>query len=109
MLDIKNIEIYCANKFLDYKNLGLFKILRTINNLAYKQDLPQFLSGIFLVLYLQFFHLNKKNTLSNQIIALLATIWFNKKVGLEKYIVKEIFDLQIDKKEKTQLIVKQNV
>ena len=39
LLDTQNIWTSYANKFLDHKNLKTFKIVRTINNLAYKLDI----------------------------------------------------------------------
>ena len=39
MLDSRNIKIIRLNKSLDYKNLGLFRIVRVINNIVYELEL----------------------------------------------------------------------
>ena len=52
ILDIRNIKIIKLNKLLDYKNLGLFKVVRVINNSIYKLKLLLLIEGIFLVFYL---------------------------------------------------------
>ena len=39
MLNSRNIKITRLNKSLNYKNLELFKIIRAINNIAYKLKL----------------------------------------------------------------------
>lgn len=100
ILDTWNIWISYANKSLNYKNLKPFKIIRIINNLAHKLDLPQSISGVFLIFYLWLFYLNKSNPLPGQIIPPLSFIWFDKKVCLKKYIAKKFFDSKIDKRKK---------
>ena len=40
MLNSRNIRTIRLNKSLDYKNLGLYKIIRVINNIVYKLKLP---------------------------------------------------------------------
>ena len=52
ILDAKNIKIIRLNKLLDYKNLGLFKVIKIINNFVYKLKFPPLIEGIFLVFYL---------------------------------------------------------
>lgn len=66
--------------------------------MAFKLNLLQFLNGIFLVIYLLFLNFDKNNFLFWQINIPLSFIWFNKKDDLRKYIIKKIFDTQIDKK-----------
>ena len=63
ILNIKNIKTTYLNKLLDYKNLGLYKIIRVINNRAYKLDLLALIRGIFLVFYLLLLYLNKSDLL----------------------------------------------
>ena len=52
MLNVKNIKIKRLNKELDQKNLGLFKITRVINNVAYKLRLLFIIVFIFPIFYL---------------------------------------------------------
>ncbi len=63
ILNIKNIKTTYLNKLLDYKNLGLYKIIRVINNRAYKLDLLALIRGIFLVFHLLLLYLNKSDPL----------------------------------------------
>ena len=39
MLDSRNIRTVRLNKSLDHKNLGLYKVVRAINNIVYKLEL----------------------------------------------------------------------
>lgn len=55
---------------------------------------------IFPKFYLWFFHLNKSDPLSKQIISLPLPIWFEEEVSLREYIVEKIFDSSIDKGKK---------
>ena len=103
ILDTQNIQISHINKSLDHKNLGPFKIIRVINNSAYKLKLPPSISSIFPVFYLWLIHLNNSNLLSRQIISPLPPIWFDKDISLGEYIVEEILDLRINKKKKDSL------
>lgn len=100
MLNAQNIWNNRVNKSLNHKNLRPFEILRTINNSAYEFDLPQFINGIFPMFYPWLFHLDKSDPLLEQIIPLPSLIGFDKKVGLGKYIAKEILDSRIDKRKK---------
>ena len=52
ILDTRNIKTTQLNKSLDHKNLGLYKVVRVINNSIYKLKLLPALEGIFLVFYL---------------------------------------------------------
>ena len=51
ILNNKNNKIIKPNKFLDYKNLKSFKIIRKINNITYKLKLSKFIKNIFLIFY----------------------------------------------------------
>ena len=51
MLNNRNIRIIKLNKFLDYKNLELYRIVRIINNIIYELELSNELN-IYLVFYL---------------------------------------------------------
>ena len=51
ILNNKNIKIIKPNKFLNYKNLKPFKIIREINNITYKLKLSKFIKNIFLIFY----------------------------------------------------------
>ena len=51
MLNARNIKIIRLNKLLDYKNIGLFKVIRVINNMIYELDLFNDIN-IFSVFYL---------------------------------------------------------
>ena len=100
MLDAWNIRTNRANKLLDHKNLEPFKIIKVINNLAHKLKLLPSISSIFPVFYPWLFYLDKSNLLSRQITLLPSSIWFNKDIGLEKYVAEEILNLRIDKRMK---------
>ena len=50
MLDSRNIKTIKSNKFLYYKNLNPFKIIRAINNIIYKLELSENIS-IYPVFY----------------------------------------------------------
>jgi len=41
MLDTRNIRTVRPNRSLDFKNRGPFKVVRSINNLAYELQLPK--------------------------------------------------------------------
>ena len=40
------------NKFLNYKNLKFYKIIKIFNNFAYKLDLFNSINNIYLIFYL---------------------------------------------------------
>ena len=50
ILDSRNIKIIQPNKFLNYKNLGSFRIIRVINNIVYELELSEEIN-IFFVFY----------------------------------------------------------
>ena len=52
LLDNKNIKITRFNKLINYKNLGLYKIIKVFNNFTYKLDLFNSINNIYLVFYL---------------------------------------------------------
>ena len=52
MLNIKNIKTKQLNKGLNAKNLGLFKITRVINNIAYELELLSIITSIFPIFHL---------------------------------------------------------
>lgn len=85
---------------MNYKNLGLYKVVGAINNFTYKFESPQFMNDIFLVFHLWLLHFDKSDPLPGQIILPLLLIWFDKKVGLGEYIAKEILNLRINKRKK---------
>ena len=98
ILNAWNIWTSYVKKSLDHKNFGLFKIIKVINNSAYKLKLSPSMNSIFPVFYLQLFHLNKSDFLFGQIILPLPPIWFDEDIGLRKYIAKEILDSRINKR-----------
>lgn len=100
MLDARNIWISCANKSLDYKNLGPFKIIRVLDNLAYELKLPPSMSSIFPVFHPWLLHLDKSDHLLGQIIPLPTPIWFDEDIGLGEYVAEEILDSRIDRRRK---------
>ena len=51
MLNNKNIKINRSNKFLNYKNLGFYKIIKVIDNIIYKLKLSKKIN-IFFVFHL---------------------------------------------------------
>ena len=63
MLDNRSIKITRPNKFLDYKNLDPFKIIRAINNIAYKLELSEGIN-IYPVFYPWLLYLDNSDSLS---------------------------------------------
>ena len=63
MLDSRNIKIIRSNKLLNYKNLGLFRVVRAINNRIYKLNLSKKMN-IYSIFYLWLLHINNSNLLS---------------------------------------------
>ena len=51
MLNSRNIKITRSNKFLDYKNLKLFRIVRVINNMTYELELSNEIN-VYLIFHL---------------------------------------------------------
>ena len=51
MLNVKNIKTIRPNKLLDYKNIGPFKIIRAINNSAYKLELSLAIRRVYSIFY----------------------------------------------------------
>ena len=52
ILDIRNIKIDRPSRLLNYKNLGLFKVIKVLDNVAYELDLLLAIKSIYLVFYL---------------------------------------------------------
>ena len=86
MWDTRNIRTSRANKSLDHKNLGPFRIIRVIDNSAYELKLPPSMSSIFLVFHLWLLHLDKSDPLPGQIIPSPPRIWFDEDIGLGEYV-----------------------
>ena len=47
MLNNKNIKINRSSKFLNYKNLDFYKIIKVINNMIYKLKLSKRINFFF--------------------------------------------------------------
>ena len=45
------MKIIKLNKFLNFKNLKSFKIIREIINITYKFNLSKFIKNIFIIFY----------------------------------------------------------
>ena len=67
MLNARFIHIMRFNKFLNHKNLNSFRIIEIINNSAYKLNLFESINKLFSVFHSWLLHLNKANSLSDQI------------------------------------------
>ena len=63
MLDSRNIKTIRSNKFLDYKNLNPFKIIRAINNIIYKLKLSKSIN-IYSIFYPWLLYLDNSDPLS---------------------------------------------
>ena len=100
MLDARNIRTSRANQSLDHKNFGPFKIMRVVDNPAYKLKLLPSMSSIFPVFHLCLLHLDKSDPLPGQIISPPSPISFDEDIGLGEYIAEEILDSRIDKRRK---------
>ena len=66
MLDGRNIKTTRPSKSLDHKNLGPFKIVRAIDNMAYELELPDGMN-IFPVFHPWLLHLDNSDPLPGQI------------------------------------------
>ena len=66
MLDARNIKTERPNKSLDHKNLGPFKIVRAINNMAYELELPDGMD-IFPVFHPWLLHMDNSDPLPGQL------------------------------------------
>ena len=102
MLDARNIKTRRPNKFLNYKNLGLYKIIRAIDNLVYELALPPSIKGIFLVFYLSLLYLDNSDPLPGQIEPPPSSIVVDEE-GAE-YNVLEILDSKINNRRKDPVI-----
>ncbi len=65
MLDSRFITTIRSNKSLDFKNLGPYKIVRVINNIAYELDLPDGIRKTFPVFHSWLLYLDNSNSLSD--------------------------------------------
>ncbi len=97
MLDSRNINTARPSKSLDHKNLGPFKIVRAINNMAYELDLPDGMQ-IFPVFHPWLLHLDNSNPLPGQIELPPPPVHTDEE-GSEHF-VDEVIDSHIDKRKK---------
>ena len=52
ILDTRNIKTDRPSRSLNYKNLGPFKIIKALDNMAYELELPLVIKGIYPVFHL---------------------------------------------------------
>ena len=93
MLDSRNIKTARPNKSLDHKNLGPFKIVRVINNMAYELELPDGMN-IFPVFHPWLLHLDNSDPLPGQTEPPPPPVSTDE-TGSEHY-VDEVIDSKID-------------
>ena len=96
MLDSRNIKTTRPSKSLDLKNLGPYKIVRAINNMAYELELPKSMSGIFPVFHPWLLHLDNSEPLPGQRIEPPPPVHIDE--SGEDYDAEEILDSRIDKR-----------
>ena len=98
MLDTRNIRTTRLNRSLDFKNQGPFKIVCTINNLAYELELLKEIGRVYNVFYLQLLYLVSSNPLLGQTIDSKepAAIYLDV-VDNKDYVVKAIEDCRVNK------------
>ena len=63
MLDRKNIKIVRLNKFLDYKNISSFLIIKAYNNMIYELELSKSIKSVYLVFYSWLLYLDNSDFL----------------------------------------------
>ena len=63
ILDIRNMKTDRPSRSLDYKNLGPFKVIKVLDNMAYKLDLLLVIKSIHLVFHPWLLHLDESNPL----------------------------------------------
>ena len=66
MLDARNLKTSRPSKSLDHKNIGPYKIVRVINNMAYEIALPETLKGVHPVFHPWLLYLDDDNPLPGQ-------------------------------------------
>ena len=91
---------------LDYKNLGLFEIVKIYNNTVYKLDLSSLMNGLYPVFHPWLLHLVDGNPLSGQVNAPLSLVTVDNEVEIGEYYIKEILDFRIDGRRKDSFIGK---
>ena len=94
-LDSRNIKTTRPNKSLNHKNLGPFKIIRIINNMACELELPQEIK-IFPVFHPWLLHLDDERLLPSQRRLPPAPIKVDE--DGEKWGAEEVVDLKVDKR-----------
>ena len=104
ILDARNLKTSRPSKLLDYKNISLYKIVRVINNIAYKIALPETLKGVYPVFHPQLLYLDDNNPLPGQYEPSPPPI--NVDEEGEDYEAEEILDSRINKRRNNPLIGK---
>lgn len=101
MLDSRNIKTTRPVKSLDHKNLGLFKIIRAIDNNDYELELPKLINGVFPVFHPWLLHLDKSKPLPEQTEPPPPPVFIDDEGS--DYMVEEVLDAKIDKRFKDPL------
>jgi hypothetical protein len=65
MLDTRNIKNTRSTKFLDFKNIELFRIICAIDNIVYELKLSKAIIRIFRVFCFRLLYLDTSNLLLN--------------------------------------------
>ena len=103
MLDARNIKTTRPAKSLDHKNLGPFKVIRAINNMAYELDLPESMKGLFPVFHPWLLHLDNSDPLPGQVEPPPPPITVDAETETGEYYAEEILDSKMDKRRKDPL------
>ena len=98
MLDARNIKTDRPMNSLDSKNLGPFRIIRCINNMAYELDLPESMTGLFPVFHPWLLHLDKHTPLPGQVDPIEDPINVDEDQGRGDYVAQEVVDSRIDRR-----------
>ena len=93
ILNLRNIKTERPNKSLDHKNLGLYKVTRVINNIAYGLELPNGIN-IYPVFHLWLLHLDNSDPLPGQMQELLLLTHADQEGS--DYFVNKVVDSRID-------------
>lgn len=99
MLDRRNIKTERPNRSLDHKNLGPFKIVKALDNMAYQLDLPPAMKGLHPVFHPWLLHLDNSDPLPGQRVPPPPPVKVTPEGG-KIYDAEEIVGSKVDKRRK---------
>lgn len=97
MLDRRNIKTERPNRSLNHKNLGPFRIVKILDNMVYKLDLPDSMAGLHPVFHPWLLHLDNSDPLPGQRVAPPPPVKVTPE-GDTIYTAEEIISFKVDKR-----------